>query len=290
MISPEAQALFDEFLAFSLEQEPFELEAERASCIGMEERTGVPAGVRYQNDIVAGVPVITCIPPKETADFTAVFLHGGAFCLMSAQTHSRMAGHLALAMGARVVVPDYRLAPEHPFPAGLNDALAVVRAQPGPVAVLGDSAGGTLTAGCLLSLRGTPQQPFSGVMMSPCLDLTYSLPSIRENAGKDLILDAERMHYFTEIYMAGQPATTPLASPHFADVSGLPPVLVQAAGHDLLRDDALVFVERVQKSGGTAVLQFYPEMQHSFQFYAGRMPEADAAIKAAADFILALRN
>lgn len=287
MISPRAKALFDQYRLLAETPQAFDLHAIRAVCEGAEESTGIPACVQFDHDSVAGVGVIRCTPPKVSARFTVVYLHGGAHCLMSAQTHARMAGHLALACGGVVLVPDYRLAPEHPFPAGLNDALAVVRAQTGPVALVGDSSGGGLTAGCLLILRGTPQQPFCGVLMSPWLDLTMSLPSIEGNGKRDLMLRAENLRAFAKLYLGNTPSNHPVASPLHADLHDLPPLLVQAAEHDILCDDALEFGERLKAAGGVVTCQLWPEMQHSFQFFAGKIPEADAAILDAAKFIAA---
>lgn len=287
MISPRAKALFDQYRLMAAAPQAFDLQAIRAVCEGAEEGTGIPADVQFDRDSVAGVPVIRCTPPKISARFTVIYLHGGAHCLMSAQTHARMAGHLALACGAEVLVPDYRLAPEHPFPAGLNDALAVVRAQNGAVALVGDSSGGGLTAGCLLTLRGTPQQPFCGVLMSPWLDLTLGLPSIEGNGKLDLMLRAENLRAFAGLYLGDTPSNHPVASPLHADLHDLPPLLVQAAEHDILCDDALEFAAKLKAVGGAVECQLWPEMQHSFQFFAGRIPEADAAILHAGEFIAA---
>lgn len=287
MISPRAKALFDQYRLLAETPQAFDLAAIRAVCEGAEEGTGIPSGVQFDRDALAGVPVIRCTPPSISARFTVIYLHGGAHCLMSAQTHARMAGHLALACGAVVLVPDYRLAPEHPFPAGLSDALTVVRAHNGPVALVGDSSGGGLTMGCLLTLRGTPQQPFCAVLMSPWLDLTMGLPSIQGNSKLDLMLRAGNLHEFAKLYLGDTPSNHPVASPLHADLNDLPTVLVQAAEHDILCDDALEFSARLKAAGGQVNCQLWPEMQHSFQFFAGRIPEADAAILDAGEFIAA---
>lgn len=286
MISPRAKALFDQYRLMAENPQPFDLAAIRASCVGAEEATGLPQGVMFTTDRIGGVPTIRCLPPGDPAPFTVIYLHGGAHCLMSAQTHSRMAGHLALVCGAEVLVPEYALAPEHPFPLGLNDALAVIGAMPGRVAVVGDSSGGGLAAASLLALRG-PKQPFCAVLMSPWLDLTLTLPSITQNATKDLMLRAANLRAFAALYLAGAPATDPLASPLHADLHDLPPILLQAAEDDLLRDDALTFAERLRQASNPVQVQLYPQMQHSFQFFAGRIPEADTALKDAARFIAA---
>ena len=286
MISPRAKALFDQYRLLAENPQPFDLAAIRASCEGAEEATGIPKGVRFTAERIGGVSAIRCIPPSDLADFTVVYLHGGAHCLMSAQTHSRMAGHLALACGAEVLVPDYALAPEHPFPQSLNEALAVIRAASRPLALVGDSSGGGLAAASLLTLRGD-RQPFCAVLMSPWLDLTLTLPSITQNATKDLMLRAANLRAFAALYLAGRPATDPLASPLHADLHGLPPILLQAAEDDLLRDDALTFAERLRQASSPVEVHLYPQMQHSFQFFAGRIPEADAALKDAARFIAA---
>ena len=287
MISPRAKALFDQYRLLAAAPQNFDLAAIRASCEGAEQQTTIPAGVHFAEETLAGVELIRCTPPKFTSAYRVIYLHGGAHCLMSAKTHARMCGHLALACGAEVLVPDYRLAPENAFPEGLNDALAVISAQGIPTALAGDSSGGGLAAACLLSLLGDKAQPFCAVLMSPWLDLTLSLPSVTENAVKDLMLREGNLRQFAALYLAGNPAITPLASPLHANLGSLPPILLQAAEDDLLRDDALLFAEKLRQAGNAATLELYPQMQHSFQFFAGRIPEADAALKAAAQFIAA---
>ena len=176
---------------------PFDLERDRENARESWELTGDPGGVRRERDSMSGILVIRAIPERDRGLFSTVFLHGGEFCLMSAWTRRLIAGHIAKICKAQVILPDYALAPERPYPAAPEDCASVFRAvreeQPERlVSLIGDSAGGGLALSLLLRIRaGKDPPPFAVVLMSPWLDLSLSSPSIKTAADADAVL-AER--------------------------------------------------------------------------------------------------
>ena len=292
MASPQAKAIENQFrLMRSLSEEEFDLDQERENTRDAHELTGPPDGIRYERDELAGIPVLRAIPERDLGRFSVVFLHGGAFCLMSSRTHHRLAGHIASACKAQVIVPDYALAPERPFPTALQECVAVLGAAQdeqfdGMAALMGDSAGGGLALSVLLQVRdqgATP--PFAAVLLAPWLDLTLSSPSVRSAAGSDVILAEDNLRKMAELYLDGANPDDPLASPLFGCFRGLPPLYVQAAGRDLLRDDCTRLRDAFTEQGLTMEYELFADMLHSFQFFAGNMPEAEDAIRRAAAFL-----
>ncbi len=292
MASPQAKAIENQFrLMRSLSETTFDLDQERANTRDAHELTGPPDDVRYEKDELAGIAVLRAIPEHDRERFSVIFLHGGAFCLMSAYTHHRLAGHIAMACRAQVILPDYALAPERPFPAALQECVAVLGAaqdrQPeGMTALMGDSAGGGLALSALLKIRDAgAAPPFAAVLMAPWLDLTLSSPSVRSAAGSDVILAEDNLRKMAELYLGGANPGDPLASPLFGCFRNLPPLYVQASGRDLLRDDCTRLRDAFTAQGLTLEFELFTDMLHSFQFFAGNMPEADDAVCRAAAFL-----
>ena len=219
-------------------------------------------------------------------DGAVLYLHGGGYCVGSVRSHTPMASKLAAAAGLPVLIVDYRLAPEHPFPAAVDDAVTVFRwlvAQglaPGRIAIAGDSAGGGLTLAALLALReqGGPV-PGAAACISPWTDLTLSGPSIGANVDGDPMLDGPRLQTYADWYLGedGDPCH-PLASPRFADLAGLSPVIVHAAEDEVLVDDARLVAEAIEAAGGTVAYRAWPAAFHVFHATAGLTPEADEAV------------
>lgn len=214
-----------------------------------------------------------------------LYLHGGAYVIGSPQSHRNLVAHLAKRCCVRVAAIDYRLAPEHPFPAAVDDALAAYRglldmgvaAQ--DIVIAGDSAGGGLTLACALAIResGLPL-PSSLVVLSPWTDLTNASESMRSNAETEVMLSLAGTTNYAKQYLQGTDPRTPLASPLFADLKGLPPTLIQVADIEVLYNDATRYAEASKKAGVETVLQVSPKLWHVWQLYAGQMPEADDAI------------
>jgi len=198
-----------------------------------------------------GVPAEWILPLGTQPARVVLFLHGGSFNSGSIVSHRTLAGNVALAAEARALLIDYRLAPEHPFPAAIEDSLAAYewlltqRIAPKQLIVAGDSAGGTLVLALLTQLRDHRKpMPAAAVCLSPAPDLTFSSESWTFNARKDLMLDARKERKAVEIYLKGADPRGPHASPAFADLSGLPPMLIQIGSHELLLSDAEHLAER----------------------------------------------
>ncbi|WP_433605562.1 alpha/beta hydrolase [Dactylosporangium sp. CA-139114] len=222
-----------------------------------------------------------------------LYLHGGFYCLGSARTHAHLAGLLADAAGAACLALDYRRAPEEPFPAAVDDGLAALEAiraaaPDSPIVVAGDSAGAGLALSVAMRVRddgGRP--PDLLVLLSPWTDLTCSSPSHRELAAVDPVLATGELREMAARYAGGADPRRPGISPLFGDLAGLPPVLVQAGGQEVLLDDALRLVDGIRAAGGRAVLHHWPHMFHVWQWYHPILPEGARALRDAGAVIRA---
>ncbi len=233
---------------------------------------------RFRDDTLAGVPVR--MGGEGTG--TLLYIHGGAYVLCSGRTHQGLAARIAQPLKYRAVLPDYRRAPEHKYPAALDDVEAVYREliEDGPVIIAGDSAGGGLTLGllhriCVQDLT----RPKAVVAYSPWTDLTLSGASIAVNEAADPLLPASRMQEISDWYLGDAARDLPDASPVFGTFAGAPPVLVQVAQTEILRSDAETVVDRLQAQGVAAELDLLPHGIHAFQLAWGWLPEATEAVK-----------
>lgn len=213
-----------------------------------------------------------------------LYLHGGAYVTGSPETHAGMVARLSKLSGLRAFVPDYRLAPEHPAPAALEDALAAwdglyaLGYDPERIVLAGDSAGGGLAFALLAELcaRGTP--PAMIVAFSPWTDLTGRGASIATNAGVESLLPAARFGELAKLYAGTLARDDPRVSPLFARFPGAPPALLQVSDSEILRDDTLRLAERLKKEGAEVMLQVWPRAPHVFQIFDGWLPEARKAL------------
>jgi len=252
----------------------------------------VPGDVSAKQDELGGVPVVVVETPSLDPSTVILYFHGGAFALGSAPDSVGLAADLARRVGARAISVDYRLAPEHPFPAALDDAVAGYRAlldQGVPasrIAFVGESAGGGLVAAALVALKdaGLPQ-PSSATVFSPWADLTVSGASAIGKAALDPALTAEALRTRARDYLGDRDPATPLASPIFADLTGLPPLLLQVGSHEILLDDAVRLTARAAQHDVPVELQVWPEVPHVFQAFAAILDDADQALTYAAAFI-----
>jgi acetyl esterase/lipase len=223
---------------------------------------------------------------------TILFVHGGGFVSCSATTHRPITAALARRTRARVFSVEYRRAPEHKFPAALEDAARTYRwlldsgTDARTLALAGDSAGGGLVLSLLVFARdaGWPL-PACAVCFSPWADLTASGSSHHGNDGRCAMFRPRNARDFAAAYLANTPAETPLASPLFAELGGLPPVLLQVGSTELLLDDARGIHDRIQRANGSSTLEVFDDVHHGWQMMAGLVPEADVALDAAALFI-----
>jgi acetyl esterase/lipase len=252
----------------------------------------IDPAVQHKKVMVNGVPAEWMIPPDAPADRAVLFLHGGAYCLCSVNTHRSLATEIAKAARMRVLSIDYRLAPENPFPAALEDsvnayhALLYMGTSPGKIAVAGDSAGGGLALALLISLRdaGAPL-PAAAVCISPWTDLSLSGESMTANARKDVILDYETLEESARIYLDAADARTPLASPLFADFYDLPPLLIQVGSDEIILSDAVGVAENARAAGVDVTLDVWDSMQHEWQFAAEFIPEGRQAVTRIGEFL-----
>lgn len=240
---------------------------------------------RAQAD-VAGMPAEWVMCSKEAdAGRTILLVHGGGFSAGSFRTHRGLAAHIAEAAAARVLTINYRLAPEAPFPAALDDVITAYRwllatgQAPGLTAFVGDSAGAALALGALLRLRdaGKPL-PAAVALISPWVDLSLSGPTIQSHAARDPLTSFAALQAAAQRYLDGQDAREPLASPLFGDLHRLPSLLVQAGGDEILLSDATRLAERALLAGVDVELAVWEGMWHVWHAWAPALPEANAAI------------
>jgi len=226
-------------------QAPATLAQRRAAFVPGDRLHPVPDDVQVTEVSAGGVPAHWLTAPGAGPGRVLLFLHGGGYELGSLRSDGELAARLGRASGMRVLFPEYRLAPEHPFPAAIDDVLAAWRwlrtqgLDAASLAVAGDSAGGGLAAALLVATRDAGQAlPAAAVLMSPTVDLTSSGASMTERADQDPISTPAMLRQFAAGYLAGADPTTPLASPLFASLAGLPPLLIQVGTADLLLSDS----------------------------------------------------
>jgi acetyl esterase/lipase len=267
------------------------VEERRANLEALAGASPPAEGVAITGLQLAGRPAERHQPPAVTGPGTVLYLHGGGYVSGSLATHRTFAGNLALASGRVVVALDYRLGPEHPFPAAVHDAVAAVRElqADGPVAVAGDSAGGGLTVAALLVLRDEGGlQPLAGACVSPWVDLSQGGASYATRAEVDIMVSGASLTDMAAHYLQGHDPSDPLASPLFGDLAGLPPLRIDVGDAEVLLDDSVVLAQRVRDAGGHAELVVWPEMFHVFPAFPPEIiPEAADCVAAAGDFLAA---
>lgn len=252
----------------------------------------VPHDIQRDQLEVAGRHAELLSPIGSETQRYILYLHGGGFALGSLDTHRELAALLAREAQAHVLLLDYRLAPEHPWPAGLEDARAAwhwlhdTGVSPERLVLAGDSAGGALVLGLLQHLRDAHlPQPAAAVMMSPWVDLTCSALSIDYNAPTDLVIQRPQLKAFAELYAGRRPLNDPGISPLFGDLSQLPPMLLQVSQHESLRDDAVRLKRGLQQAGGEVELEEVPWMPHVWQLMSSWWPQAAASLRQAGRFV-----
>lgn len=262
------------------------LAQERANLDEGGARFLVPEDVTMTPVDVDGVPGEYLVAPNADDKRVVLYLHGGGYVIGSIKSHRYLMQNISRQSGAKTLGLDYRLAPEHPFPAALEDAtkayswLLAQGYEPKNIAIAGDSAGGGLTLATLINLRdqGIPL-PAAGVLISPWTDLTGTADSVTSRATSDPMVSKDGLYSLGEKYLNGEDAKNPLASPVFADLTDLPPLLVHVGGREILYDDAITVVNNAKTAGLEVELLDAAEMFHVWHAFAPMLDEAQEAIE-----------
>lgn len=255
-------------------------------------RVVLPAGTTVEPVSAGGVPAEWVRASNAAADRVVMHLHGGGYTKCSCNTARLTAAQISAASGCSVLVVDYRLAPEHPFPDALHDAVAAYRwlleqgFEPGQVVVLGDSAGGGLALSALVTLVAEGDRlPRAAVLLSPWTDLSGSGESMTTRVDVDPWMTVHECRSSAEMYAAGEDLTHPLISPLFADLRGLPPLLVQVGTDEILLDDSLRLAGKAEKAGVQVTLDVWEGMWHVWHYFAPQLPEGVQAIARVGEFV-----
>lgn len=270
------------------------IEEQRASHEKSTRWNRLPADVHCRPVSANGVAAEWVVAPNADLD-VMLYLHGGAYALGSISTYREFVARLARAARMRGLAINYRLAPEHPFPAAVEDAITAYDwllaegVEPSRIVVTGDSAGGGLALAVQVALRdaGKPL-PAGAVCISPWTDLTLSGASIQSKAAVDPVLDADSLERYAMLYAGERDRSSPLISPLFADLSGLPPLLIQVGTDEILLDDATRCAERARQAGVEVSLEVWDEMFHVFQLVPF-LPETQKAVEYIVRFRRGLR-
>jgi acetyl esterase/lipase len=239
-----------------------------------------------------GVKAEWITAPNAAADRAILYLYGGGYIMGSINTHRELIARLSKAAQARILALDYRLAPEHPFPAPVEDATAAYRwmlaqgLKPSRIAVAGDSAGGGLTVAALVAFRdaGLPM-PAAGIPISPWVDLEAIGESMKTRSSQDPIVKPEMIREIARVYLAGQNPRSPLAAPLYADLHRLPPLLIHVGDAEALLDDSKRLAERAKAAGVDVTLEVWSEMPHVWHLFAHFLSEGQQAIDRAGEFV-----
>lgn len=293
MVSAAAQAFMADLRANVRPPRP--LEIERADWEADAAAVSLPPDTTVEPCTIGGIAGewVACgaVAPRRLL----LLLHGGGYRAGSLVTHRGFAARLSRLTGLRVLVIDYRLAPEHPYPAALEDAIAAFVALPEAgfaaekTILVGDSAGGGLAIALMLALRDSGRSlPRGAVLMSPWTDLECSGPSYWTNIARDPFMSRDNLLSAADDYRGGLPAGDPRLSPIHADLTGLPPMLVQAGGGEIMLDDSAVFAERARAAGSDLTFDVTEGVWHVHQTAPDDIPEVAAALGRVAEFVARL--
>ena len=257
--------------------------------------TSTPSGVEFREDTIGAVPGWWAVPAgaRTQTEGTLLYLHGGWYAWGTAKAYRNFVGHIAARAGTPAFAPDYRLAPEHPFPAAVQDAEAVYRGliERGSrrIAIVGDSAGGglglVLTALVVAKLQSIGAAPVGTVALSPLNDLTLSGRSWETREAADPYFTKAQGTNMAPLYVGNHDPKDPLISPVFGNLAGLPPIRVHVGEDEVLLDDSLRYVERAVAAGVDARVDVWQGMPHVFLSAAGQLAAADEALEAVGTFL-----
>ena len=291
MASPQLQMIVDVLRSRPPEAE-LSIEESRGEFEVVASHFQPAEDVRCEPVDAGGVPAEWISTPEAVDERVIYYLHGGAYVMGSINTHREMVSRLSRAARARALAIDYRLAPENPFPAAVEDSAGAYRwlvstgADPARLVIAGDSAGGGLTVATLVALRdaGDPL-PAAAVCLSPWVDLEGLGESMTSRAEVDPMVQRESLLQTAKAYLGGAHPRTPLAAPLYADLRGLPPLLIQVGTAETLLDDATRLVERARTAGVDVAYEPWDDMFHVWQFCASLLPEGQEAIDRIGEFV-----
>ena len=268
---------------------------------GLEELANfikLPKDVKVEHMSIGDMAAGWFILPNGNMEHFVLYLHGGGYIQGSIKSHQDLAARIARASKTKVLVIDYRLAPENPYPAALEDAVKAYKwlindknISPDKIIIAGDSAGGGLTLCTLIKLRDEGLKlPAAAVCLSPWTDLAITSNTIRENMKKDPWLKLSELHFMSELYIGDNDPTNPLISPLFADLNSLCPLLIHVGTNEIILDDSIRFAEKAKKAGNEVTLEVFDDMIHVFQAFAAWAPEGQEAINKIGEYIQAKLN
>ncbi len=268
------------------------LAEQRAGFEQMAAMFPVDADIKREPVTANGVKAEWVTAPDADAGRAILYLHGGGYVIGSINTHRALAARLSRAAKARVLVIDYRLAPEHPFPAAVDDSVAAYRwmlaqgLKPSRIAISGDSAGGGLTAATLVAIRDAKLPvPAAGALLSPWVDMEGIGASMTSKDSVDPMVHKDGLLGMAKAYLGGQNPRSPLAAPLYAELAGLPPLLIQVGTSETLLDDASRFAERAKKAGVNVTYEPWENMIHVWQIFAPILDEGQQAIEKIGAFV-----
>lgn len=269
------------------------IEERRKNLEKMASLVRLPRDIRFESLKVGKIPAEWIITPVSVEDRIILYLHGGGYIIGSIKTHRELASRIARASKARGLLIEYRLAPEHKFPAAVEDSTLAYRwllkkgYNPDRIVIAGDSAGGGLTVATIVALRdqGEPL-PAAAICLSPWIDLEGLGESVRTKADIDPLFDMDGIIQNAKLYLGGEDPHNPLAAPLYADLTGLPPMLIQVGTWEILLDDSLRLAELAKKAGVEVILEKWEDMVHVFQSFGYYLPEAQEAVEHIGDFVI----
>jgi epsilon-lactone hydrolase len=252
----------------------------------------LPKGIEFQEIEIGGITAEWLIPVSRSTDAVIVHLHGGGYVSGSPELHRMLTSQLSKCLGARVLVPNYRLAPEYPFPAALDDSLAVYHSlvseghDPAGIVLSGDSAGGGLALATVMCLRDAGEPlPAAVVCMSPWTDLELKNPSCTEKADDEALLTVPVLEAWALEYAGGAGLGDPLLSPVNGNYSGFPPMLIQVGSEELLLDDARLVARKAEAAGVRVELRIWEGLWHVWQVLGSLVPENEATFAEIGGFL-----
>jgi acetyl esterase/lipase len=252
----------------------------------------LPREAEFQGVNAGGVPAEWTSMGTVRQNRVVLYFHGSGFIMGSVKTHRALTAHISRAAGVRVLSVDYRLAPEHPFPAAVEDGTAAYRwllgngFAPERIAVAGDSAGGALAVATMLDLKESGAKlPAAGVFMSPVFDCALTGESMETKASADPMLQRDDLAFMFAHYLGPTDPRTPTASPLYGNLEGLPPILIQVGSDEVLLDDSRRFAQRAKEMGVPIELDIWEGMTHVWQMGVGFVPEAQKAVKEIGSFL-----